>query len=232
MTLQQYLRVIGEQWLFMLAAVVLGLLGALAIVLLRPPEYTASLTMYVSAQAGDSTTAAYQGGLLSEQRVKSYVKLVKSTRIIGEVVARLRLDETPEGLAKRITVTSPLDSTLLDVTATDRSPARATEIVNTIGEVFPQFVSQLEPASTPVVRVAEPAIPPAQPSSAGWSAMLGLGLLGGLAVGIGGALARNQLPVTVRSPAELPVASNASNGITALSPEVPKQPLTVHEDPQ
>jgi polysaccharide biosynthesis transport protein len=217
MTLQQQLRVVCERWLIVLAAVVLGLLGATAVELLRPPEYTASLTMYVSAQTSDGPTAAYQGSLLSEQLVKSYVELIKNTQITGKVVARLGLGETPEEFSRRITASVPLDSTLLDVTVTDRSPLRAAEIVNTLGEVFPQFVSQLERPSRPdgvapvVVRPVGPAIAPTRPSSMGWLAMLGLGLLGGLAVGIGSAFARNLLDATVRSPAHLRAASNAPN---------------------
>ncbi len=56
-TIQDYLRVLREQWLVVLLAVLLGLGGAAAAFFLRPAEYTAKLTMYVSSQGGDSTTA-------------------------------------------------------------------------------------------------------------------------------------------------------------------------------
>ena len=51
-TIQDYLRVLREQWLVVLLAVLLGLGGAAAAFFLRPPEYTAKLTMYVSSQGG------------------------------------------------------------------------------------------------------------------------------------------------------------------------------------
>ena len=74
MTIQDYMRVLREQWL----AVLLGLGAAAAASSLRTPEYTAKLTMYVSSQGGDTTSAAYQGAQLSQDRVTSYVALVRA----------------------------------------------------------------------------------------------------------------------------------------------------------
>ena len=60
-----------------------------------------------------------------------------------------------------------------------------------------------------------------------------LGLLAGLAVGVGGALARNALDVSVKSPEQLKEAAGAPNlGTIAYDAQVPKRPLIVREDPQ
>jgi capsular exopolysaccharide synthesis family protein len=233
------LRVLREQWLVVLVAVALGLVGAGAAFFLRPAEYTAKLTMYVSSQGGDTTSAAYQGAQLSQQRVTSYVELVSSLRVSQDVIQRLRLNETPESLASKITATSALDSVLIDVAVVDESPQRAAELANTVGEVFTGLVDELERPVKPgtpqavAVRVVQPAAAPLGPSSTGLSVTLALGLLAGLAVGVGGALARNALDVSVKSPDQLREAAGAPNlGTIAHDPEVPKRPLTVHEDPQ
>ncbi|MDT7703958.1 MAG: tyrosine-protein kinase, partial [Pseudonocardiales bacterium] len=144
MTLQDYLRVLREQWVIVLMALVLGLAGAGAAWFLRPADYTATLQLYVSAQGGDTPNAAYQGAQLSEQRVKSYTALLTSARVSGEVVSRLGLAETPEALAKQVTATSKLDSVLIDLAVTDYSPLRAAQLVNAIGEVFPRLVADIE----------------------------------------------------------------------------------------
>ena len=58
-------------------------------------------------------------------------------------------------------------------------------------------------------------------------------MLAGLAVGVGGALARNALDTSVKSPDQLRVVADAPNlGVLAFDAAVPKRPLTVHEDPQ
>jgi capsular exopolysaccharide synthesis family protein len=84
-----------------------------------------------------------------------------------------------------------------------------------------------------VVRVVEPADVPTTPTSTGLPVTLALGLLAGLAVGVGGALARNTLDTSIKSPEDLREASGAPNlGLVAFDAGVPKRPLTVHEDPQ
>jgi succinoglycan biosynthesis transport protein ExoP len=238
-TIQDYLRVLREQWLVVLLAVLLGLGGAAAIFFLRPAEYTAKLTMYVSSQGSDSTSAAYQGAQLSQERVTSYVELVSSRRVSEDVGRRLGLAETPEDLAEQITASSALDSVLIDVAVVDRSPRRAADIANAVGEVFTGLVDELErpvrldATQEVAVRVVQPAALPVTPSSTGLPITLALGLLAGLAVGVGGALTRNALDISVKSPDQLQEIAGAPNlGIIAYDAEVSKRPLTVHEDPQ
>lgn len=239
MTIQDYLRVLREQWLVVVLAVVLGLAGAGAVFLARPAEYTAKLTMYVSSQGGDTASAAYQGAQLSQQRVTSYVELVSSRRVSEDVVRRLRLAESPEALARQVTASSALDSVLIDVAVVDESPERAALLANTVGEVFTGLVDELERPVQPgapqavAVRVVQPAALPLAPSSTGLAVTLALGLLAGLAVGFGGALARNALDTSVKSPDQLrDVAGAPVLGTIAHDPQVPKRPLTVHEDAQ
>jgi len=83
------------------------------------------------------------------------------------------------------------------------------------------------------VRVVQPAPVPTAPSSTGLPVTLTLGLLAGLAVGVGGALARNALDTSVKALEQLREAANAPNlGTIAYDSDVPKRPLTVHEEPQ
>ncbi len=239
MTLQDYLRVLRERWRIVVAAVLIALVAAGATWYLRPAEYTANLTMYVSSQGGDTASAAYQGAQLSQQRVTSYVELVSSRRVSEEVIAQLGLDQTADSLSRQITASSALDSVLIDVTVADEDPERAAELANTVGTVFTRLVDELErpvDVAAPqavAVRVVQPAVAPAVPSSTGLAVTLALGLLAGLAVGVGGALARSALDTSVKSPDQLRELAKVPNlGFIAYDPAVPKRPLTVHEDPQ
>lgn len=239
MTIQDYMRVLREQWLVVLLGVLLGFGGAAAVSSLRSPEYTAKLTMYVSSQGGDSTIAAFQGAQLSQDRVTSYVALVSSRRVSEDVIRQLGLTEAPEDLLKQITASSAPDSVLIDVAVVDPSPQRAADIANAVGQVFTGLVDELERPVQPgetqqvAVRVVQPSAVPSQPSSTGSAVTLALGLLAGLAVGIGGALARNALDTSVKSPDQLGEIAGAPNlGNIAFDSRVAKRPLTVHEDAQ
>jgi non-specific protein-tyrosine kinase len=205
----------------------------------RPAEYTANLRMYVSAQSVDTAQSAFQGAQLSQQRVTSYVELVSSTRVSEEVVRQLRLSERADDLAKDITASSKLDSVIIDVAVSGTSPRDVTAIANALGSVFPRLVDELERPSSPtgtppvVVRVVQPAAEPTEPSSTGLPVTLALGLLVGLAVGVGLALTRNALDSSIKSPEQLRAVAHAPNlSAFAYDAAVPKRPLTVHEDPQ
>ena len=239
MTLRTYLRVLRERWKIIAVCVVLSMAATTSAWFLVPREYTANLRMYVSAQSIETTSAAYQGAQLSEQRVTSYVELVSSTRVSQEVIDRLNLSVTPEELSKRIAATSKLDSVVIDVAVTGRAPAEATAIANVIGNVFPDLVDQLErpssPAGTPpvIVRVVEPATSPTDPSSIGLPLAAALALLSGLVIGMVAAIVRDSLDTTIKSPDQLSAVAAAPNlGVLAYDSVVPKRPLTVHEDPQ
>ncbi len=239
MTFHDYLRVLRERWRTLLLAVVVAMTAAGAAWYLRPPEYTATLRMYVSAQSADTTQAAYQGAQLSQQRVTSYVDLVGSTRVREDVIRQLRLPTTPDELAERITASSKLDSVIIDVEVTGESPQTVTDVANAVGLVFPRLVDELERPSSPtgtppvVVRVVEPAATPGRPSSTGLPMILALGLLAGLTLGVGGALVRNALDTSVKSPDELRDRTDSPNlGVVAFDSAIPRRPLTIQEDPQ
>lgn len=239
MTVQDYLRILRERWLLVVSATLVGALAGGLAWFVQPVEYTARLTLYVSAQAADTTTSAYQGSLLSQQRVASYVTLVSSTRVSREVVRTLGLAETPEAVADRVSASSATDSVLIDVTVVGPTPATASAVANSVGTVFVDLVAELEqPASAggaaPVaVRVVQGATAPTTPSSPDLPVPLALGLLAGLALGAALALTRNALDTSIKSVEQLHEAAHAPNlGIVAYDPMVPKRPLTLHEDPQ
>ncbi|MGY1659602.1 polysaccharide biosynthesis tyrosine autokinase [Geodermatophilus sp. SYSU D00705] len=239
MRLSEYLRVLREQWLIIVLGVLLGTGAATAVWHSTPPQYTTFLTMYVSAQSSSSADSAYSAGLLSAQRVTSYVELASSERVAAEVVDRLGLDETPGQVASQITASNSPDTVLIYVTVTGTSPDDVTAIANTVGEVVSDLVDDLEAptvsgGATPVaVRVVEPAALPSSPSSTSLTTALTFGFLAGLAVGVGAAFTRNALDTSVKSPEQLRELVRAPNlGIIGFDPKVPKRPLTVHEDPQ
>jgi succinoglycan biosynthesis transport protein ExoP len=238
-TIQDYLRVLRERWIIVATAALVAVISACAAWSLHPPEYTAKLTLYVSAQAADTANAAYQGSLLSEQRVSSYVKLVSSTRVSRGVIRDLGLVGTPEAVAGQVSASSAPDSVLIDVAVVDGSPEGAAAIADSVGRVFVGLVAELERPSAagdvpPVaVRVVEQATVPTRPSSTGLPVILVLGILGGAAVGLGLALARNATDTSIKSVEQLHNLAGAPNlGTIGYDGNIPKLPLTVHEAPQ
>jgi len=238
MTFRENLAVLREHWVLVLLTVALAMGASAAMWALRPVQYTATLTLYVSAQTADTAQTAYQAGLLSQQRVKSYIELIRNVRISEQVAADLRLPLTPEQVAAKIDATSSPDSVLIDVGVTDPDARQATAIVNGVSTVFVRLVDELERTVTPTavppvaVRIVRPASVPSQPSSPDLPVMLALGLLGGLVLGAAAAVGRHLLDTTVKSTEQLAALAKAPNLTTiGYDGAVRKRPLTVHEPP-
>lgn len=209
MTASDYLRILRARWVLIVALTCLGTVVGLIYYLGQSTEYTSRSTLYVAAQADSSTTAAYQGNLLSQQRVKSYLEIIESTRVSSQVVSQLQLRDSPGAVATRTSATSATDSSVIEVSYTDLDPLRSADVNNAISLVFTAVVNELErpinPQAVPplAIRVIEPAVAPSAPSSPGLVETVALGLLVGLLVGAGLAIARNALDSSVHSVEEL-----------------------------
>jgi capsular exopolysaccharide synthesis family protein len=210
-TLLDQVRILRERRLSVLAGVLAGLGVALLVVLLTPPMYSATISMYVSAQGDRDSTEAYQGAQLSQARVISYVELVTRPRVTRAVIDDLGLRLTPGELATQLSASSEQDSVLLDVTVAGQDPQEVVAVADAVGRVFPAAVEELErpvlPGATPpvAVRVVEPA-DTATRTSAGWPLVMAFGLLAGLVAGVALAMLRHATDTSVRSARTLAAA--------------------------
>jgi non-specific protein-tyrosine kinase len=200
--------------------------------------YAAAVTMVVSATDGGTNDAsAYQGGMLSQARVKSYANLVASDRIASMVVSRLHLNESPDVLRSRITTQAVPDTVLLRVSVRDPVPARAERLANAVGDAFSAAVAQIETPATgqqPTVRVTvwEDAKLPTGPVSPRPARNLALGLLLGLVAGLGVALVRHRLDTTLTGQQDLAAISDRpALGSIVFESAAGRRPLIVHTSP-
>jgi receptor protein-tyrosine kinase len=149
-----------------------------------------------------SAADAFQASQFSQQRVASYAELVRGPELAGRVVDRLGLGLTSAQLSKEISASSGSGTVLIDVTVTDASPQRAQQIADVLGQEFPALVTRLEmPAdggASPVkVTVTEAPNLPTARSSPRTGLNIALGLLIGVVLGVGAAIARARLDRTV-----------------------------------
>lgn len=222
MELFHYLRLLRRRWTLVAASVLLALIAAAFSTARMSPQYAASITMIVSApEAGASPSAAYQAALLSQERAKSYAKLIQSRTVAAAVAAALGNGLTAEDLQTKINAAVVPDTVLLRATVTDGSPALAMRIGHTLGAEFARYVDGLErPTRTasPGVRVtvADDAELPRTPVSPRPLLNLGLGLVVGLVAGVAGAVLRDVTDTSVRSARSLcEVAGNTALGTVA-----------------
>jgi capsular exopolysaccharide synthesis family protein len=236
--LSHYVQVVRKRWRIIVLGLLAGVLGAVLVSWLTPRQYEAQVTIYVSAQHGAAGVAdAYQGSLLSEQRVKSYARLLTGPRVAQGIVDRLRLDVSAGEVADRIDASAQPDTVLLTATVTDRSPRRAKEIADAAGEVFTSLVAELErpaegTAPTVTARVVEPAVLPGVPAIPSIPLNLTAGILVGVVVGYLLALLRDVLDTTIKSVEQLTEMAQVPNlGVISRDPTMSDFPLAVLANP-
>jgi capsular exopolysaccharide synthesis family protein len=208
MTLGEVWAALRNSWW----APVLGLLAcaaaALAVSLVQAPLYSSSTQLFVSTPGAISPTDVYQGSQFSQQRVTSYVELLRGEELARRVVDRLGLTMSPKELTDELVVAAPTDSVLLDVTVHDRSPQQAQRIAQAMGTEFAAMAAQLEaPGSggdSPVkVSVIQQPGLPSSPSFPDFPRRVGFGALIGLVLGASVAIARARLDRSVKDPEQV-----------------------------
>src|SRR4051794_30495321 len=140
MELLYYVRVIGRRWVVLATAVLLALVVAALTTARMSPRYAASITLVVAAPDDGNAAAAYQAVLASQERAKSYAKLIRSRSVTAEVARALDNGFTAEDVQRRISAEAVPDTVLLKATVTDGSPAQAMLLAHTLGEQFSRYV--------------------------------------------------------------------------------------------
>jgi capsular exopolysaccharide synthesis family protein len=246
--LRDYLRTLRKRWALVLACTLLATGAAYGATALTTPTYEARTQLFVSSFAGSNVSDAYQGSLFTQQRVKSYADVVDAPSVTRPVVKELGLDMSASALAEKISTEVPLDTVLINVTVSDTDPKQAAAIADAVGKRFSTVVTDLETvdgsgngnnrgggsSQAPVkVSVVKPATAPETPVSPRPLVNLALGVLVGLAVGVGAAVLRETLDTSVKSTDDLAdVTGRASLGVIAYDSDAVRQPLIVHADPR
>ena len=237
MELSDYIRILRKNWLVIIVLTLVGLGAAAGYSLTRTPIYESSSTVFVSTQTGGTAAELQQGSNFTQARINTYVGVATTPIVLNPVIAELDLGMTADQLAKRVTASSALNSTLITLTVTDPDPILAADIANAVAASLSTAVPQIEPESadgtSPVrltrVRDAQPAL---EPSSPNVPLNLALGGLVGLALGIGLAVLRTVLDNRVRTPRDAETITSAPPlGAIAFDAKARERPLIVHADP-
>jgi len=205
MDLRHYLRIFRAHWLGMVVIIAAAVMIAFGWTVLQPRVYTADATAIVqSRQASDDAGAKVLGNQLASSSVKTFVNLGQSRLVAERVIDELHLDTTPERLVTQVTVTNPLDTVSLKVTANAASPEHARDLAEAWVRGMAAEVNLLEGKdadTTGAVYLApiDSARLPQAPSSPNTRLALAIGVLLGIAIAFGYALLRYTLDRRIRS---------------------------------
>lgn len=205
--------------------------AASAFTLLSTPTYRSSFRLFVTTPGTLDSNNAYSSSLFSVGRVKSYTDLITSEPVMRAVISDLDLKTTTKQLATQITAAAPLDTVLIEASVSSKSALLSRTIADSLSKEFTKYINQLEQPSTSQaaavnISVAEPASLPTSPASPRKKLNLALGILLGLAAGIGQAVLRATLDTSVKGPNDVdPEIEAPVIGMIPFDPEADQVPL-------
>ena len=122
-------------------------LGMSYSVFLKTPLYKGNTTLIlVKKQTGyeQGTAAQTQNDIILNQKlVTTYSEIIKSRRVLNQVVNKLNLGYSSGELSKNITVSSVSDTEIIKISVSDENNKKASQIANTIADVFKEEVMEI-----------------------------------------------------------------------------------------
>ena len=212
MELSDYLRILRAHWVGVVVLAVVGVLAAFAYNQTQTEVYQASATGLVTTGKTGNSADASIGDNLAKSRVTSYVAIATSTDVAQAVIDSgqlkgLDLPASPGTLAADITVSQPLDTVLITVSARGPTPHAAKVLADAWVQALATKVATIDGSDNP----NKPGLHMEVLSSASTGSQvlprtnlnLALGFLLGLLLGIAYALVRHQFDRRLRSSEEV-----------------------------
>lgn len=208
MTLHDYFSALRKRWALLLALTIIGAAVGYGYGSLQTDTYRAQSSVVIVPARGDTTSELVQGSNYVQGLVATYTVVATSPVVLDRVIESLDLDTTSRELARIVSVSSPLDTTVLEISVTGADPGQITRIADAVAVELASAVENLSPqtaTSGPAVRVEpiSPASTPTVPIAPNTRLLAVIGALIGLVVAAIIAILRQVLTTRIVSRADL-----------------------------
>ena len=166
----------------------------------RPSVYKADTTLIVSSGM-QSVGLDNNDVALNQKLVITYSEIAKSRDVLRRVISKYDLQESPEALAKKISVSVVKDTELIKLDYVSHDPRLAEAVTNELAEEFIKKVGQVMRIRN--VSIVERAIQPSRPLPKKRAMILVASVIFGVMFGMGGAFVIELLHKKVRKSSDI-----------------------------
>lgn len=166
-----------------LFVVLVGILGCLYGLFIQKPMYKSSTSIVLISEAKDNSQLTYNDVSVNQNLVSTYSEIVKSKRVLGQVISNLNLNYTYGALSNNIEVSSVTGTQIIKITVTDENSKTAMKVANEIGKVFAKEIPELYNISN--VNILDTAEQPSSAYNVNITKQSAISLLAGLVLGLG-----------------------------------------------
>lgn len=120
--------------------------GVVYTMFLKTPLYegkTSIILVNKSTDNNSNVTITQSDVILSQKLVSTYSQIVKSKKVLNQVINNLKLEYSYSELSKLVNVSSVSDTEIIKISVSNESPELAASIANNVAEVFKTEVSEI-----------------------------------------------------------------------------------------
>lgn len=130
--------------LLILITVVVCLIGSVYGLFFQKPMYKSYTTVILSGnESGNNATITQNDITLNKNLVDTYAEIVKSRRVLSQVIDELKLSISYEGLSSKINVSAVNNTEIIKITVSDENAVTAKNIANVTANYFTKEVKEL-----------------------------------------------------------------------------------------
>ena len=142
-----------------LIVAIFAIIGVIYSVGFVKPKYKAKTSLILATNSSSQTNAGSittTDVTLNSKLVSTYIKLVKSDKVVRNVISNLALDMDEEELKNSVSVTTTNDTEFIEISVENADPVLATKIANEVSKVLIENVKEFYKAeNVHVVDLAE-----------------------------------------------------------------------------
>ena len=165
--LREYLSIIKKKWFIMaILCVVCVAASAVYSFFIAKPVYQAETTLIVKTEKTEGTNSLSNDQVMVSQKLAlTYGEIIKSRKVLDEVIKNLDLKESNGSLASKISVSTVTDTQIIKVSVQDTDNDNAAKIANEIPTVFTEEAIRIADANgVEVIDKAQVPINPVAPN--------------------------------------------------------------------
>ena len=163
--LREYLSIIKKKWFIMaILCVVCVAASTVYSFFIAKPVYQAETTLIVKTEKTEGTNTVTSDQIKTTQQLAvTYGEIIKSRKVLDDVIKNLDLDESYGQLSGKISVSTVSDTQIIKISDQDTNKSNAAKIANEIPKVFTKEAIRVADANG--VEVIDKAQTPVNPVS-------------------------------------------------------------------
>ena len=163
--LREYFSIIKKKWYIMaILCVICVAISSVYSFFIAKPVYQAETTLIVKTEKVEGTNTVSSDQIKTTQQLAlTYGEIIKSRKVLEDVIKNLNLKESYGSLSSKISVSTVTDTQIIKVSVQDTNKSNAAKIANEIPKVFAKEAIRIADANG--VEVIDKAQTPVNPVS-------------------------------------------------------------------